>query len=230
MIETFTAVGWLTVLATSAVIAPCFMINRHYAYTRTPLAREDAWFPGTPPEVDEAGAPGRPDPAQPTAMLLVGKRRGASMYALLWGNRLFPGHFRNVIFRAVGEVDAKAYDGHEHLERLRRPIAESLDYDVAHCRRNGIAADYRIAFGTNPVVEFMNLASSTFDAYPNGVCFASKPIFRRVRFPAAWLHNQTPVELQARLRAEGRQMVLLPMNVGWRRVGRDARHPLHRTS
>lgn len=202
LIEMFTAVGWLTVLATSAAIALCFMTNRYYACTRTP------------PEVDAAGAPGRPDPAQPTAGLLVGKHRGASMHALLWGNRLFPGHFRNVIFLAVGEVDAKAYGGHEHLERLRRTIPEALDYYVAHCRRNGIAADCRIAFGTNPVVEFMNLASSTLDAYPNAVCFASKLIFRRVNFLTAWLHNQMPVELQARLHVEGRQMVLLPMNVG----------------
>ena len=87
-----------------------------------------------------------------------------------------------MIFLAVGEVDAKAYDGHEHLERLRHTITEALDYYVAHCRRNGIAADYRIAFGTNPVVEFMNLASSTLDEYPNAVCFASKLIFRRVNF------------------------------------------------
>ncbi len=214
LVEKFTAGGWLTVLVTSAVIALCFMINRHYADTRVQLAREDALFAGPPPAVDEAKAPGKPDPSQPTAVLLVGKHRGASMHALLWVNRLFPGHFRNVIFLAVGEVDAKAYDGHEHLERLRHTITESLEYYVAHCRRNGIAADYRIAFGTNPVVEFMQLASDTLDAFPNSVCFASKLIFRRVNFLTAWLHNQTPVELQARLHVQGRQMVLLPMNVG----------------
>ncbi|MGU7773391.1 APC family permease [Burkholderia sp. MR1-5-21] len=214
LIEKFTAGGWLTVLVTSAVIALCFMINRHYAYTRAQLAKEDALFSGAPPIVDEAKAPGKPDPSQPTAVLLVGKHRGASMHALLWVNRLFPGHFRNVIFLAVGEVDAKAYDGHEHLERLRHTITEALDYYVAHCRRNGIAADYRIAFGTNPVIEFMNLTSATLEAFPNSVCFASKLIFRRVNFLTAWLHNQTPVELQARLHVEGKQMVLLPMNVG----------------
>ncbi|KWC69320.1 hypothetical protein WL56_37820 [Burkholderia cepacia] len=91
-----------------------------------------------------------------------------------------------------------------------------LDNDVAQCRRSGIAADYRIAFGTNPVVEFMNLASSTLDEYPNAVCFASKLIFRCVNSLPAWLHNQTPVELQARLHVDGKPMVLLPMNVGQR--------------
>ena len=78
LIEKFTAGGWLTVLVTSAVIALCFMINRHYAYTRAQLAKEDELFSGKPPEVDEATAPGKPDPSQPTAVLLVGKHRGAS--------------------------------------------------------------------------------------------------------------------------------------------------------
>ncbi len=91
-----------------------------------------------------------------------------------------------------------------------------LDNDVAHCRRSGIAADYRIAFGTNSVVEFMNLASSTLDEYPNAASFASQLIFRRVNCLTAWLHNQTTVELQARLHVDGKQMVLLPMNVGQR--------------
>ncbi|AOJ71868.1 MULTISPECIES: APC family permease [Burkholderia] len=214
LVEKFTAGGWLTVLVTSAVIAACLLIHRHYSDTRAQLAKEDALFAGEPPAVDEGAAPGKPDPAQPTAVLLVGKHRGASMHALLWVNRLFPGHFRNVIFLAVGEVDAKSYDGEEHLERLRHAITSSLDYYVAHCRRHGIAADYRIAFGTHPIVEFMRLADETMDEFPNSVCFASKLIFRRVNFLTAWLHNQTPVELQARLHQQGRQMVLLPMNVG----------------
>lgn len=213
LIEKFTAGGWLTVLVTSAVIALCFLIKRHYNDTRAQLAKEDALFAGDAPKVDEPG-PGKPDPSLPTAILLVGKHRGASMHALLWVNRLFPGHFRNMIFIAVGEVDAKAYEGAEHLERLRKTITTSLEYYVAHCRRNGIAADYRIGFGTNPILEFMKLAETTMDEFPNSVCFASKLIFKRVNFLTAWLHNQTPVEIQSRLHVQGKQMVLLPMNVG----------------
>ncbi|WP_414143131.1 hypothetical protein [Burkholderia cepacia] len=39
--------------------------------------------------------------------------------------------------------------------------------------------------GTNSVAEFMNLASSTLDGYPNAASFASKLIFRRVNFLTA---------------------------------------------
>ncbi|SAK82202.1 amino acid transporter-like protein [Caballeronia calidae] len=214
LIEKFTAGGWLTVLVTSAVVVLCVLIKRHYSDTRAQIAKEDAIFAGATPEVDAADAPGRPDPSLPTAILLVGKHRGASMHALLWVNRLFPGHFRNIIFLAVGEVDAQSYEGAEHLDKLRQTITSSLVYYVAHCRRHGIAADYRIAFGTHPIGEFMKLAEATMDEFPNSVCFASKLIFKRVNFLTAWLHNQTPVEIQARLHLQGRQMVLLPMNVG----------------
>jgi amino acid transporter len=213
LIEKFTAGGWLTVLVTSAVVAACFLIHRRYSDTRAQLAQEDALFSEVSPASGEATLTPL-DPSQPTAIVLVGKHRGASMHALLWVNRLFPGHFKNFIFLAVGEVDAKSYEGEEHLDRLRGTIQSSLEYYVAHCRRHGIAADYRVAFGTHPIAEFMTLAETTMNEYPNSVCFASKLIFKRVNFLTAWLHNQTPVEIQTRLHQQGRQMVLLPMNVG----------------
>jgi hypothetical protein len=214
LVEKFTEGGWLTVLVTSAVVALCFLIKRHYSDTRAQLAKEDSLFAGDPPALSGEAALLKPDPAQPTAILLVGKHRGASMHALLWVNRLFPGHFKSIIFLAVGEVDAKSYEGEEHLQRLQQTISASLVYYVGFCRQHGIAADYRMAFGTHPVIEFMKLADATMDEFPNSVCFASKLIFKRVNFLTAWLHNQTPVEIQTRLHQQGRQMVLLPMNVG----------------
>ncbi|MCA8117712.1 hypothetical protein LGN07_03215 [Burkholderia cepacia] len=107
------------------VTSACASRSTATTRTRAQLAKEDELFSGKPPEVDEATVPGKPDPSQPAAVLLVGKHRGASMRVLLWVNRLFPGHFRNVIVLAVGEVDVKAYDGHEHLEQLRRAITEA---------------------------------------------------------------------------------------------------------
>src|SRR5580704_6252434 len=72
LVEKFTAGGWLTVLVTSAVVAACFLIKRHYNDTRAQLAREDAIFSDMPPATDET-ALAKPDPSQPTAILLVGK-------------------------------------------------------------------------------------------------------------------------------------------------------------
>jgi hypothetical protein len=58
------------------------------------------------------------------------------------------------------------------------------------------------------------LAESKMDEFPNSVCFASKLIFKRVNFLMARQHNHTPVEIQTRLRLQGKQIVLLPTNVG----------------
>lgn len=212
LIEKFTAGGWLTVLVTGLVVLACVLIKRHYTQTRTELANADALFAGSPPPVDPERVPPL-DPTQPTAIVLVGKHRGASMHALLWVERLFPGHFKNVIFLAVGEVDAQSYEGQEALQRLQHTVGESLRYYVASCQRHGLAADSRAAFGTHPVNEFMRLVEAVTAEYPNSVCFASKLIFRRVNFLTVWLHNQTPAELQERLHLQGKQMVLLPMNV-----------------
>jgi hypothetical protein len=60
----------------------------------------------------------------------------------------------------------------------------------------------------------LKLTESTMDEFPNSVCFASKLLFKRVNFLSAWLHNHTPIEMQTRLHLQGKQMVLLPMNVG----------------
>ncbi len=213
LVEKFAAGGWLTVLITGLVIAICVAIKRHYGDTHDQLAKADALFAGPASQLD-AEPNAWLDPAQPTAILLVGRHRGASMHALLWVQRLFPGHFRNFIFLAVGEVDAKAYEGEEHLDRLQREISQSLAYYVGQCQKHGLAAQQRAAFGTEPVQEFVSLAQQAMDEYPNSVCFASKLIFKRVSFLTAWLHNRTPLEIQSRLHQEGRQMVLLPMNVG----------------
>jgi len=211
--EKFAAGGWLTVLITSGVIALCFLIRRHYSETRQELAKADAFFSDPMPQTQATDVPAL-DHGQPTAIVLVGKHRGASMHALLWVQRLFPGHFRNFIFLAVGEVDAQSYEGQEHLERLREVIESSLRYYAASCNRHGLATAYRIAFGTNPVAEFSALAENVMDEYPNSVCFASKLVFARVNFLTGWLHNQTPQEIQQRLHLTGKHMVLLPMKVG----------------
>lgn len=212
VIEKFTSGGWLTLLVTGIVIALCVLVKRHYMATRAELANTDATFAGSPPAVDPARVPPL-DPAKPTAIVLVGKHRGVSMHALLWIQRLFPGHFHNFVFLAVGEVDAQSYEGQESLHRLQHTIGEALQYYVATCQRHGLAADSRAAFGTNPVMEFMRLVDGATTEFPNSVCFASKLIFRHVNFLTSWLHNQTPGEIQDRLHLQGKQMVLLPMNV-----------------
>jgi hypothetical protein len=200
-------------LVTSAVIALCFLVKRHYSTTDTQLAKEDALFADTPPEID-GEALVKPDPRRPTALVLVGKHRGAGMHTLLWVERLYPGRFKSVIFLAVGEVDAQSYEGAEYLEHVRQSISSALAYYFAQSRRQGFVVDCRVAFGVRPTVEFMRLAETTMDEFPDSVCFASKLIFERANFLTAWLDDRTPVQIHRRLGLRGRQTVLIPMRVG----------------
>jgi len=212
LVEKFTEGAWETVLITSTVIAICFSIRRHYDTARAQLQKTDALFDVKVPWDESRPVPAL-DPAAPTALLFVGKHRGVGVHALLWVQRMFPGHFRNFVFVSVGEVDAQSYGGEGALRTLRYTIENSLRYFVRYCHSHGLAAEYHIGFGTEPVEEFLKLADQVFAKYPGSICFASKLIFTRTTFLTRWLHNRTPQDLQERLHMQGRQMVLLPMRV-----------------
>jgi hypothetical protein len=212
LVEKFTEGGWLTVIITSVVIVFCLLIRDHYEETRVLLSQVDRSLE-VKLEPREDVSPPKPDPAQPTAIFLVGKHRGVGLHALMWVQRLFPGHFKNCIFLAVGEVDAQSFDGQGALRTLRYTIENSLRYYVTFCHRHDLAAEYRMSFGTEPVDEFVKLAERTMEEYPNSVCFASKLIFAHVNILTRWLHNRTPLAVQERLHQIGKQMVILPMNV-----------------
>jgi len=212
VVEKFTEGGWVTILITGLVIAACLAIRRHYDATRAQLRAADALFEARLPWDDSRPVPPL-DPAAPTAVLFVGKHRGVGIHALLRVLHLFPGHFKNFVFVSVGEVDAQSYGGAGALRTLRYTIENSLRYFVRYCHAHGFAAEFYIGFGIEPGEEFVKLAKQVFEKYPNAVCFASKLVFARVNFLTGWLHNRTPLELQERLHLEGRQMVLLPMNV-----------------
>jgi hypothetical protein len=212
LVEKFTNGGWLTVLVTCTVVGLCLLIKQHYEETRQKLSRADARFDREPDWDLDAASP-QLKPGLPTAVLLVGRHRGASMHVLEWVQRLFPGHFKNFIFLAVGEVDAQSYEGEEQLRVLRSKIEAALGYYTSYCHGRGLAAISYVAFGTDPVDEFSKLTQQVLREFPNSVCFASKLIFSNVNLLTGWLHNETPLILQRRLHLADQQMMLVPMKV-----------------
>lgn len=204
--------GWVTLLITGAVVALCATIRWHYDETREQLRKIDNLFSSGGP-LQEVTAPPTPDPQQPTAVFFVGKNRGVGMHALLWVQRLFPGHFRNFVFVSVGEIDAQRYDGPGALRSLQFEIENSLRYYENFCHTHGLAAKSYCAFGTEPVEELLKLTEQIAREFPNSVYFASKLIFLHDNFFTRWLHNQTALAMQQRLHLQGMQMVILPMKV-----------------
>jgi amino acid transporter len=212
LVEKFTEGGWLTVVFTGLVIAFCYLINSHYRGVRDRLRKIDEQFSVTGPMEDVTHAPAL-QPSEPTALILVGKNRSISMHTLLGVRRLFGEHFRNFIFLAVGEVDAKSYEAEGELRTLRYTIENSLRYCRNFCHAHGLAAASYYSFGTDPVAELAKLTTKVMDEFPNSVCFAGKLIFQHDNVLVRMLHNQTGLALQRRLHLEGRQMVILPIKV-----------------
>src|SRR5258707_6826418 len=93
IIEKFTEGGWLTLLVTSGVVALGVAIRRHYAFTARELAKADALFATAMPNAKPKSETPC-DPAQPTAVFLVGRSLGTGMHTLLSLRRLLPDQFK----------------------------------------------------------------------------------------------------------------------------------------
>ncbi|MES1998412.1 MAG: APC family permease [Pseudomonadota bacterium] len=211
IVEKFGQGGWVTVLITSMVIAACLLVRRHYDETRSQLKQIDTLFAGQ--QASAVANPPALDHSLPTAVLLVGKSRGSGMHTLLWVQRLFPEHFKNFIFVSVGEVDSQSYGGSGALEHLRDEVGDNLQYFINFCHHNGLAAEARLAYGSDVALELTKLAETIHGEYANCVFFASKLIFVHDNWGTRLLHNQTADVLQRRLHLQGMQMVILPMKV-----------------
>ncbi|HYA20756.1 MAG TPA: APC family permease [Burkholderiales bacterium] len=212
LIEKFTEGGWVTLLITGVVIGVCLLIHNHYDEVREQLRKIDELFVTAPTWNNSVPVP-QIDPSLPTAVFLVGKNLGVGMHTLLWVQRLFPNHFKNFIFLAAGEVDAKSYDAKETLNELQQKISDSLNYYIGFCHSHGLAAAAFQVFGCDPVDELTELTEKVAQQFPNCVFFASKLIFQHDNFLTRMLHNQTALTMQARLHLRGMQMVILPMKV-----------------
>jgi amino acid transporter len=203
--------GWVTIVVTGLVIALCYRIRDHYRDVQRQLGRLDAVMaalPSVPP-----GPPRPLDPKLPTAVMLVGSYAGLGVHALLTLQRLFPSHYRNVVFVSVGVVDAATMKGVQEVDRVRGRTEASLRQYVDLARRLGLAADYRLAVGTEAVAEVERLAREVSQDFPRSVFFAGKLIFQEERWYQKILHNETAYALQRRLQFAGLNAMVLPVRV-----------------
>jgi len=209
--EKFALGGWVTVAVTSAVIGVCFLIRRHYRSVNVNLSRLDTIMSALPTHTPET-VPSL-DPKAPTAVLLVGGYGGIGVHALLTIQRIFPGHYRNFVFVSVAVIDAATMKGLEEVERVRSDAERSLKEYVSLAHRFGIAADYRLAVGTDVLDEGTEVCSTIAREFPRSVFFLGKLIFERERFFQRVLHNETGYQLQRRLQFSGLNAMVLPVRV-----------------
>ena len=211
MAEKFTSGGWLAGLIIAVIVGACLFIRHHYQWTKAQIRTVDQTFAGIP--FGSNARPPAPDSEAPTAVFLVGSSRGGGLHALLWVQRMFPGHFRNFIFVNARTVDAHSYGGREDVEALKVEANAALSYFVNFCNSKGWAAKSYLAFGTDPLDEFTKLAERVLAEYPNSIFFASKLIFEHDNWFVRLLHNQAALALQRRFHLRNMQMVIMPMKL-----------------
>ncbi len=211
VVEKFFEGGWMTVLITTIVIGLCLYVRAHYRETKEKIGAVDQVFANQP--FGSHVGPVEPNPEDQTAVFIVGSSRGGGLHALLWVQRMFPGHFKNFIFVNARTVDSHAYGGEGAVEQLRAEANATLKFFVDFCHSHGMASAAYLGFGTDVVVEVTKLCEKISEEYPNSIFFTSKLIFEHDNWFTRLLHNQAALAIQRRLHFEGLQMVILPMKV-----------------
>jgi len=209
--EKFQQGGWVTLALTGGLIAGCFLIRRHYRLVHDNLRRLDGILEALP--AGSASGPRALDPAAPTAVLLVGGYAGLGIHSLLSVERLFPGYFKNFVFVSVGVIDSASFVNVEAVEEVRDRTAADLRRYVALATGLGLAADSRMAVGTEAVATAADLCGQIAREFPRCLFFAGKLIFQRERWYQRVLHNETAYQLQRRLQFAGLNAMVLPVRI-----------------
>ena len=211
LVEKFKEGGWAAVVIIAAIAGLCIYIRNHYRDTKTAISTVDQVFANQPfgPQTGTK----EPSPDDQTAVFIVGTSRGGGLHALLWVQRMFPGHFKNFVFVNARTVDSHAYGGEGAVEQMRAEANATLKYFVDFCHSHNMASVAYIGFGTDVVKEVTRLCGQIHDDYPNAIFFTSKLIFEHDNWFSRLLHNQAALAIQRRLHLDGLQMVILPMKV-----------------
>jgi len=209
--EKFGEGGWVTLSLTGMLITLCFVIRRHYRTVERNLSRLDD-IADSLPSADSA-APRPLDPAGPTAVLLVGAYAGLGIHTLLSIERLFPRHFRNYVFVAVGVIDSASFTNVAAVEEVRERTRLELERYVALANRLGLAADMRMAIDNEVTNAAVALCEDVAVELPRSIFFAGKLVFERERWYQRLLHNETAYQLQRSLQFAGLNAMVLPTRV-----------------
>ncbi|MCC7293202.1 MAG: APC family permease [Phycisphaerales bacterium] len=211
VLEKFLQGGWITLVITGGLIALCFWIRRHY---RTLNQRLSALFAGliANPRLPRV-APGKLDPHQPTAAVLVGGYSGLGIHTIMTAFKNFPSQFKNVVFVSVSAVDSGAFRAETVIEEQRRRTEQDLQRYVDFVQAHGIPATSRTSMATDVITELEKVCEQVAQEFPRVTFFAGQLVFQRERWYQPLLHNQTAFALQKRLHWAGLTMVILPTRV-----------------
>jgi len=176
--------GWVTLLVTSCFIALCIFVHAHYGRVRRALKRLDDTLLTIPfqPNLKEPVPPKKP--SRPTAAIIVRDFDGVAIHALLTIPRLFPNHFKNVVFISVGVIDSGQFKGQQEIENLRCAKEEDLKSFVEFANCLGWYAEYRYSLGVDLMAELEELCTAVVRIFQDQSFFPASLSFRR-KMPSA---------------------------------------------
>jgi amino acid transporter len=209
LFEKFSHGGWVTALITTAVIFMCFMIRRHYDHVRKGFQQLDEVLRAAAlPELKPQGALEKNDW---TAILPVTSFSGFGIHHLLAINKLFPGHFKNIVFVSVGAIDSGTFKGAEEIINLETQVRENIEKYMKWAQQYGLKTDYRMALATETIPVVERICRDLCKEFPKSIVFSGKLIFRKERWYQRILHNESALALQRRLHLDGIPTMVLPI-------------------
>lgn len=203
----FSEGAWKTLIATGSLVGVCLMVRYHYRKVTRKAAALYSQF-GDLPLSDLPPIP--IDRSKPSAIILVGGYGALGIHTLLNVQRVFSGHFGNVVFVSIGVMDSGGNKGVDTVDDLRHRTEETLSKYVRLATGLGLPAASHYAIGTDAVAEAEELCLAIAKDYPRSVFFAGKLIFQNERWYHRLLHNNTAHAVQKRLHWAGRAMVIMP--------------------
>ncbi len=220
----FAVGGWLTLAVTGLLVTVCFWIKKHYDRVVAAIRRLDLELAdpleeaSTAPKpsvanLDEAAASSRIDRKHPVAVLFVGGYGGLGRHALLTLLRMFPGHFKGIVFCSVAVIDSGVFKGIDEVHALEKRTHEALSKYVQYAGWLGLPAESTFATGIEVAVEAEKIATELIQKYPKGLFVAGQLIFDEDTFATRLLHNETAFMIQRRLQHAGVPMIVLPVRL-----------------
>jgi amino acid transporter len=209
--EKFGQGGWITLIITSLLIGLCLQIKRHYAKVRKNLNRLDEILSDIP--LPQSTGKIQINPREQTAVLFVNSFSGLGIHSFLNIQKLFPNHFKNIIFVSINLVDAGSLKGIEDINQGLKESEAALQKYVDMAEKVGYAAAYKLGSGTEVIPEAKRLALEIAKDFPRSIFFTSKLVFEKEHWYQRLLHNETASQIQRDFQFAGLNTMVLPIRV-----------------
>jgi amino acid transporter len=153
------------------------------------------------------------DPRQPVAILFVGGYGGLGRHALMTLLRMFPGHFKGVVFCSIAILDSGNFKGVTEVHDLERRTERELDRYVRFAETLGLPAERAYSTGIEVAVEAEKIGVEQIARFPKGLFVAGQLLFEEDSTFSRILHNETAFLIQRRLQHSGIPMIVLPVRL-----------------